>query len=476
MNSTDEICSMDAISLVQGMKSKSLSPVEVASAFIQQTERLEPLLHSFSALAFESALCQARTVESELISGRDPGPLAGLPIGIKDCLYVKGLPTTHGSRVFKDFVPEENDPSVDRIQDAGAVIIGKTNQPEFAYSSVGHNPLFPTTTNPWNVELTPGGSSSGSGSAVAAGQVPVAMGTDRAGSIRIPAAHCGIFGFKPSLGRIPVGLRTDIMAQAGPMARTVADAALLMNVVAGFDARDRYSLPDAGTDWLAAVEQDIRGLRIGYSADFGYAPVDPQVRALVENAVRVFERDLGCSVEEFTPGWQDPWDDFLTLCVSGLNLVQMRAMVEEHGKNISPHVIDAVRYPWRADDFTNANAVKLEIWRRMAALTRQFDLLVTPTVAVPPFPLLMQGPEQIDGQSVRPMEWIPFTFPVNMCGMPAASVPAGWTEKNLPVGLQIIGPRLGDKQVLAAAAAFERAAPWRHRWPDLARSDQGGRA
>jgi aspartyl-tRNA(Asn)/glutamyl-tRNA(Gln) amidotransferase subunit A len=464
----DEICRMEALALMARMRSRELSPVEVVRAFARRTEALEPVLHSFSHLTLDAALARAAEVESALAAGRECGVLAGLPIGVKDLLHVKGVPTSFGSVAFKDVVAPCDDPVVERLHAAGAISLGKTNTPEFGFSSVGHNPAFPTTTNPWNPELTPGGSSSGAGSAVAAGQCPVALGTDRAGSIRIPAAHCGIFGFKPSVGRVPVDVRADAMSQIGPMTRTVADAALLMTAIAGFDARDRLSLPDTGIDWLAEVDRDVRRLRVGYSRDFGYAPVDPQVVEIVDRAVQVFERDLNCTVEPFVPDWDDPWDDFIALCTFGLDLAQVRGLVERHGSRISPHVVDTVRRRWTAEDYTNAEATRRKVWQRMCALTETFDILVTPTVAVPPFPLLMQGPEQIAGRSVRPMEWIPFTFPVNMCGMPAASVPAGWTVRNLPVGMQIIGPRLGDALVLSASAAFERAAPWKHRWPDLA--------
>lgn len=459
---------MGAVPLVAKMRSRELSPVEVVLAFSRRTEELEPVLHSFSSLTLDAALDEARRSEHAIAKGGDIGMLAGLPIGIKDLLNVKGVPTSFGSLRFKDVVAQVDDPVVERVRAAGAISLGKTNTPEFGFSSVGHNPAFPTTTNPWNTTLTPGGSSSGSGSAVAAGQCPVALGTDRAGSIRIPAAHCGIFGFKPSVGRVPVDVRADAMSQIGPMSRTVADAALLMSAIAGFDPCDRLSVPSDGIDWMGCIEGDIRGLRIGYSRDFGYAPVDPAVTAIVDRAVEVFERDLGCTVEPFEPGWQDPWNDFLTLCTFGLDLESIRAMVDLHETEISPHIVDAVRHAWVAEDFTNAEATRRKVWLRMAELMRQFDLLVTPTVAVPPFALLMQGPEQIAGRTVRPMEWIPFTFPVNMCGMPAASVPAGWTPSDLPVGLQIIGPRLADVMVLRACAAFEKAAPWAHRWPPAA--------
>lgn len=464
----DEICAMGAVELVCKMKSKALSPVEVVQAFAQRTEALEPHLHSFSLLTFDRALEQAVEAERAIAAGEAQGVLAGLPVGVKDLLHVKGVATSFGSVALKGGVALTDDPVVERIHAAGAICLGKTHAPEFGFSSVGHSPAFPTTTNPWNIELTPGGSSSGSGSAVAAGQCPVALGTDRAGSIRIPSAHCGIFGFKPSLGRVPVDALSGAMSQIGPMTRTVADAALMMSAMAGYDPRDRLSLPDSGIDWMSEISRDVSGLRIGYSRDWGYAPVSPEVTALVDTAVAVFERELGCTIEPFDAPWEDPWNAFLTLCTFGLDLRQLRGLVDRHGARMSPHLVDAVRQRMTDEDFTEAERVRRHVWDGMVALTRRYDLLLTPTVAVPPFPLLMQGPEQIAGRTVRPMEWIPFTFPVNMCGMPAASVPAGWTARNLPVGMQIIGARLDDALVLRASASFERAVPWKHRWPAIA--------
>jgi len=466
----DSLCRLGATDLVARIRSREISPVDVVRACAARIEETEPVLHAFSVLTIESALERAAAIEARLAAGDAVGPLAGLPIGVKDMIHVRGVPTSFGSVIFRDAIAAEDDPVVERLFAAGAVSLGKTNTPEFAFSSVGHNPAFPPTSNPWNPELTPGGSSSGSGAAVAAGQCPVALGTDRAGSIRIPSAHCGIFGFKPSNGLVPACDGDDSMSTIGPMTRTVADAALLMSVMTGYEPRDRLSIPVAGIEWQTAARGEVRGMRVGFSRDFGYAPVDPLVTAVVEQAARVFERELGCTVEEFTPGWKDPWYDFLTLCTAGLDLGQMRELVDRHAAQMSPHVVDAVRHEWGALDFSGAEATRRRMWKRMVELTRQYDFLLTPTVAIPPFALLSQGPEMIAGRPVRPMEWIPFTFPANMCGMPAASVPAGWTSRGLPVGMQIIGPRFGDTTVLKAAAAFERARPWRDRWPEPSRA------
>ena len=454
-----DLCEVEAVEVARLVRERQVSAAEVVEASLDRMAALEPLLHAFCTPTPEVARAQARAVDDQLARGEPVGPLAGVPLGIKDMQLTKGIRTTFGSRLFADFVPDEDEPAVARVLAAGAVCLGKTNVPEFAFSSVGHNPLFETTTNPWNPALTPGGSSAGSAAAVAAGECSLAFGTDRAGSIRIPAAHCGIFGFKPSRGVVPSAGSDDFMTATGPLARTVADAALMLSVIAGYDDRDPWSVPLPPTDWQA-LDDGIAGLSIGLSLDWGYAPVEPVVREVVSEAASVFELDLGCTVEVAEAGWSDPWDAFLALAVAGIDLAGLRRTVVDRRAEMTPHVVAAIEHPWSAEDVTNANLVRKELYERLRVLHRRFDLLLTPTVAVPPFGLLVQGPEKIDGRMVEPLEWIPFTFPANMTGQPAASLPAGFTPDGLPVGLQLIGRRFEDTTVLRASAAFERAAPW----------------
>jgi aspartyl-tRNA(Asn)/glutamyl-tRNA(Gln) amidotransferase subunit A len=365
------------------------------------------------------------------------------------------------------------------LKAAGAVILGKTNVPEFGYSGVGHNPVFPTTRNPWNLAMTPGGSSAGSGASVAAFVSPFAIGSDGGGSIRIPAAHSGLVGIKASMGRVPLypgckderypGVSSwESLEHIGPMSRTVADSALMLSVIAGPDPRDRLSIPSGDVDWLgAAAPAAMKGLRVAYSADWGYAAVDPEVRRVVGEAVRVFETDLGCIVEEAHPGWEDPAEAFWSLVAMESDLVGMRAMVEGRRKEISPFLLALLDRNWTAEDFTNANMIRKAVANRMWRFMQRYDLLLTPTLAVPPFPVHMQGPEIIEGRMVRAADWLCFTFPMNMTGQPAASVPAGFTSDGLPVGLQITGRHLADASVIGAAAAFEAARPWAGREPSL---------
>jgi aspartyl-tRNA(Asn)/glutamyl-tRNA(Gln) amidotransferase subunit A len=278
------------------------------------------------------------------------------------------------------------------------------------------------------------------------------------------------------MGRIPLypGARDErfpgvsgweSIEHIGPLTRTVADAALMMSVTAGPDMRDRHSLPTADFDWNACLAGGVRGKRAAYSADWGYAAVDPEVRRIVGQAVRIFERDLGCIVEEANPGWDDPASAFFAIMFAESDLKGMREMARKY--RLSSHLADALMIPWTAEDFTNANMARKGVVRKMAQLMSRYELLLTPTLAVPPFPIHMQGPEKIDGRYVRPAEFLAFTFPLNLTGQPAATVPAGWTADGLPVGLQIIGRHLDDPLVLRASAAYEAAAPWRDKWPPL---------
>lgn len=479
MSNAREIGRMDALTLARRVRDRSLSALDVTDATLVRLAVLEPELHAFTTVTAEEALAAARTVDARLAVGEDPGPLAGVPVGIKDLVATAGVRTAMGSPLYRDFVPDEDDIVVERLKAAGAIIIGKTNVPEFGYSGASHNPIGEATRNPWDTSLTPGGSSSGSGAAVAAGIGPFAIGSDGGGSIRVPSALCGLVGFKPSMGRVPLypgcrdprypGLSSwESLEHIGPMSRTVADAALMMQVIAGPDPRDRYSIPAADFDYLAATREDIAGLRIAYSEDWGYAAVDPEVRRVVRVAATVFATEFGCHVEEAHPGWgPEVFAAFWALVAADTDLAGMRRLMQGREHTMSPHLVNLLHHPWTAEDFTNAKMKRLEVCQQLSRLMQTYDLLITPTVAVPPFPLYTQGPEMIEGRMVAPTAWLAFTFPLNMSGQPAVSVPAGFTTEGLPIGLQIVGRHLDDRGVLRAAAAFERARPWAAKWPPL---------
>jgi aspartyl-tRNA(Asn)/glutamyl-tRNA(Gln) amidotransferase subunit A len=477
MTPTEEICRSDAVSIARRVQRRELSPTEVIAAVLAQLERLNPTLNAFCTPTPELARAAAERMEARIMAGEDVGPLAGVPIAIKDLVLTRGIRTVSGCWAYVDFVPEEDDIVVERLQRAGAIILGKTNVSELGYSGLGGNPVFGETRNPWHLDRTSGGSSAGSAAAVAAGIGPFAIGSDGGGSIRIPASFCGLYGFKASFGRVPLypGCRDErfpgvssweSIEHIGPLSRTVADSALLLSVIAGPDDRDRHSIPSADLAWTTPGG-DIAGLRVAYSPDWGYAAVDPEVRAIVDRAVDVFARDLGCAVELANPGFDDPGPAFWTIVALESDLVGMRALADRLGERMTPSLREFLDRRWTAEEFTEAVKARKALTNVMWKFMRHFDLLLTPTLAVPAFAVGAPGPRRIAGRAVGPADWTPFTAPLNLTGQPAATVPAGWTSEGLPVGMQIIGRHLADATVLRASAAFEAAAPWSTRWPPV---------
>lgn len=473
---TNEICRMSATEIRANIVAKALSPVEVTDAVLERIESLDPAIRAFCTVTSDPARATARRIEDAVVRGEPLGPLAGIPVSVKDLLFTEGVRTAGGSWAYRDFTPAEDDVAVERIAQAGGVIVGKTTVPEFGYSGTSVNAVSPPARNPWDLDLTPGGSSSGSAAAVAAGMGPLTLGSDGGGSVRIPASFCGLFGMKPSMGRVPLypGCRDprypgfsswESLEQLGPLTRTVADAALLLSVIAGPDPRDRHSIPVTDVTWEGSPERVGTGLKIAYSEDWGYAPVDQEVRAIVRTAARVFADELGCVVEEVDPAWADPAESFWGLVVASTDLVGMRRMAFDLGDKMSPHLLDMLSRHWSADEIGAADLARKDITLRMAALMSRYDVLLTPTVGTTAFPLGPQFPDQIDGTPAGSLDLITFASPMNMTGQPAASVPAGWTASGLPVGLQIVGPHLGDSVVMDAARAFEQVRPWAQRWP-----------
>ncbi len=454
--------------VADAVRSGQCTAVSLIEAAIGRLESLDEVLHTFCTPTPELALERAAHLDAALAAGRPLGPLAGVPYGVKDLLCTKDVRTTSGSVAYRDFLPVEDDIAVERCSGAGAISLGKTNVSEFGYSATGQNPLFPTTVNPWDRSLTPGGSSAGSAAAVAAGIVPFALGSDGGGSVRVPAGFTSLVGFKPSMGRVPVypGCRDarypgisgwESIEHIGPICRTVVDVATVMTILAGPDPRDRHSIPCGDVTWATAVQPAPRtGLRVAYSAGFGYLPVDSEVQSVVGSAVEQLESQLGCVVTEADPGWGDPGGSFLALIMAETDLTGMRQMAAAIGDDMSPHLVAMLTTPWTAQDFTDANIWRKSVVNQMARFMNDFDVLVTPTAAVPPFRTGIQGPTVIDGQQVADTSWFGFMWPANLTGQPAISVPAGLTRTGLPVGMQIVGRHLDDTTVLRLAAEWER--------------------
>jgi aspartyl-tRNA(Asn)/glutamyl-tRNA(Gln) amidotransferase subunit A len=467
----NDLAWLPALELAGLIRNKTVSPVEVVDAVLARVERLNPRLNAFCTVTAEDARETAAAAEVAVMTGGPLPPLHGVPFSVKDVVFTRRVLTTGGSRLFADHVPEEDAVVVERLKGAGAILIGKTNTPEFGHKGVTDNPLFGTTRNPWNPELTPGGSSGGAGAAVAAGLGPLAVGTDAGGSIRIPASFCGIYGLKPSFGRVPSYPKFPGwygVSVTGPMTRTVRDAALMLDVIAGPDDRDRHSLPvDAGGSYLAACDAGIAGLSVAWSLDLGYARVDPEVEELCRDAAERFET-LGCHVEVVTPSWEDPEEIFRVMGAAEMHAAWGQAMVE--GENRLDRTFTALLRFGRTigiEAYLDAARRREDLWTDVQRFLARFDLLITPTVAVPPFGVDRPGVKEINGHAISPLGWLPFTFPFNVTGQPAATVPVGFTRAGLPVGLQIVGRRHGEHVVLAASAAFEVAAPWVARRPPV---------
>lgn len=470
---------MSATELAAAIRAKEISPVEVTDAVLMRIERLNPAINAFVTVTDDIAREQSRAAEAAVMRGEELGPIHGVPYSIKDLTPTKGIRTTSGSKLFEYNMPTQDAVFVERLRGAGGVIVGKTNTPDLGAKCTTDNKIFGPTRNPWALDLTPGGSSGGAAAAVAVGMAPLAEGSDHAGSIRCPASLCGLVGLKPSDGRVPFYPNNmfwqPVTICNGPITRTVADAALMLDVMAGPDDRDPRSLSDGARGFSAAAAgtPSIAGMRVGYLRDLGCVPIDPAVSEVCETAVAAFT-ELGCNVEQERTDFSD------TVQAYGLINATRRAattdpFLPERADDLDREVV------WRAElagsktatDLGKAVIVQTSAYERVRGLLQRYDVLLTPTTPTPAFPVEVGDtggfPLEIAGVKINNVfEQLALTFLFNLTGHPAISVPAGWTHDGLPVGLQIIGPWRDDAAVLRAAAAYERARPWRDRWPTLA--------
>ena len=481
-----DLCWLPAVEVARLVRRRVVSPLEVVDAHLAEIVRRNPSLNAYVILLADEARDAAHRAERAVMAGAPLGPLHGVPVALKDLFDFKaGVRNTFGSRPLADFVSTTTSTCVQRLERAGAIVLGKTNSAEFGHKATTDNPLFGPTSTPFCLGKNAGGSSGGSAAAVAAGLASLALGSDGAGSVRIPAALCGAFGLKPSYGRVASAARPNAFrshtpfAQNGPLARSVADAALMLQVLAGPDPRDPLSLPHEDQDYLAATRRPIRGLRVAYSPDLGIFPVDPVVAAVVAEALGAFVeagahvepvrvrierhqselsgvllRQVGLMLADVFEGFKARGLDLLGAHRSELSL-ELVGLVEL-GQNVSG--LEA-----RRDD-----TLRTEVLDAIQDVFVHHDVLVTPTLGVPAVDNAGQGqtvgPREVNGQTVEPLLGWCLTYPFNFTGHPAASVPAGVTADGLPIGLQIVGRRFDDAGVLAASAAFERARPWQHRY------------
>ena len=459
-----DLTQLTANELIQLYRTGQASPVEAMQQVLERVERVDPIINAFILVDADAGMDAARVSEARWMAhratGAPVGAVEGVPTSIKDILWTKGWPTLRGSRAIDPDQPwEEDAPSVGRLRAAGAAMFGKTTTPEFGCKAETNSPLTGISRNPWDPTKTPGGSSGGTAAAVAAGLGPLSMGTDGAGSVRIPAAFCGNVGMKASFGRVPAYPLSPFgtVAHVGPHTMSVTDCALLMNVVAQPDPRDWMSLPYDRVDYLEGLDTGIRGLRVAYSPTLGYADVDPEVAALVDAAVRELEA-LGAIVDQVDPGFEDPLD-----ISTGLWFVASKTVYESLGPE-GQAVTDpdfaaqaAQGAEFSAQDVQLLTLKRNALGTSMRLFMTQYDVLVTPAVAIPAFEARPAGAVPMTPESM--LSWTPFSYPFNLTQQPAITVPCGLTSAGLPVGLQIVGRAHDDVTVLRAARAYESAHP-----------------
>jgi aspartyl-tRNA(Asn)/glutamyl-tRNA(Gln) amidotransferase subunit A len=450
--------------LQRAFRTRQLSPVEALEAQLGRIREHNLSINAFTLLDEEGATRAARASEARWQRGQPMGPLDGVSYTVKDNLMVAGYPFRRGSRTTPDTPAKENSPIVARCQEAGAVFLGLTAMPEFGIGPVTISPLTGVTRNPWDIRKQAGGSSGGAAAAVAAGFATFSVASDAGGSIRIPAALTGTVGFKPTGGRVPMypASTAGALSCNGPITHRVEDAALVLNLAARPDTRDPAALPPDGADYVAGLQGGIKGWKIAMSLTLGYArKVHPELAAAVRAAAKVLE-SLGAIVEERDPGIEDPIGPYLTLLQAGLRYAFRNATAEQNAL-LSPVVQEILAGPEvPLADYLQAQEHCQALARRLHAFHKDYDLLITPTVAWPAFAAELHGPAEFESFS-NPRAWVPFTSLFNLTQQPAMTIPAGLTDEGLPMGLHIVGPRMGDASVLRAAAAFQAARPFQQR-------------
>jgi amidase len=457
----DDLCFLPATELATRIRKRELSAIEVMIAHLARIDRVNPHVNAIVTLLPEQALAGARDADAARARGETLGPLHGLPIAHKDLELTRGIRTTFGSPLYRDFVPERSSLLVERLQGAGAITIGKTNTPEFGAGSQTYNEIFGATHNPYDLSKTCGGSSGGAAVALAAGLLPIADGSDVGGSLRNPAAFCNVVGFRPSPGRVPsypAMMAWWNLSVVGPMARTVGDVALMLSAIAGPDRRVPISIPEDGARFTAPLQRDFSGTRVAWSADLGGLPIDPRIAA-VHGAQRDTFAALGCTLDDATPDFRDAdaifkgWRAWRTEASYG-------ALIAEHGALFKETIRDEARV---GAQLTGPQLARLEVARaalyeRVCTFLDTYEFLICPVTQVPPFDIQRRYVTEINGEPLASyIDWMRSCYFISVLGLPAISVPCGFTADGLPVGLQIVGRPRDDWGVLQLAHAFEQA-------------------
>ncbi|MDX1433196.1 MAG: amidase, partial [Gammaproteobacteria bacterium] len=459
------------------LRDREVGAEELVRHHLEQIERVNPRVNAFVTVHADEALDRAREADSKLAAGEEPGILHGLPIGVKDLFLTRGMRTTFGSPIHAGHVPDEDSLIVERERRAGAIILGKTNTPEFGAGAQTFNPVFGATRNPYDTTLTCGGSSGGSAVALACGMVPLADGSDFGGSLRAPAAWCNVVGMRPSPGRVPsypTRLGWSTLSVHGPMARTVADVALFLSAVAGPDARSPIAIEQPGSLFAGALERDFRGARVAWSRDLGYLPVDPAINAVCDAQRGVFEA-LGCELVDTQPDLRGASEIFKTLRAAKF-AVDRRDELATHRHLIKETIVRNAEEGFALAGLatTEAEERRTRLWHRVREFMRTYPFMIWPVNPVPPFPVEQETLMEVAGVKMQSyVDWGALRHVVSVLGLPAISVPCGFTEQGLPVGLQIVGRHHADFEVLQLAHAFEQATELWRRHPPLAVAEGG---
>ena len=466
------ICFLNAAEIANKIRKGEISAVETMEAHLAQIERINPQVNAIVTLVPELALEEARKADEKQAKGGNIGPLHGLPIAHKDLVPTKGIRTTFGSLVFQDFIPEEDALLVERLREGGAIMLGKTNTPEFGAGSQTFNQVFGVTRNPYDLSKTCGGSSGGAAVSVACRMLPIADGSDLGGSLRNPTNYCNVVGFRPSVGRVPSWPNEsgwNSFAVDGPIARTVEDTALMLSVLAGPDSRSPICLPESGSIFLKSLERNLKGVRIAWSPDLGGLPVDSLVTETLEAQRHVFE-DLGCVVEEGFPDFSDADEIFKTFRAWFYEL-KLASLLPEHREKIKETVIWNIESGMKLSgpELGRAEVKRTALFHRVREFMQDYDFLALPVSQVPPFPVEQEYVSEINGlQMGTYLDWMRSCYFISVTGQPAISVPCGFTAEGLPVGLQLVGRPQDDLGVLQLANAFEKATGFYKTIPDLA--------
>jgi amidase len=470
MDNTAELCFLTAIELTQRIRTRDLSCVEVMEAHLRQIERVNPQVNAIVTLAPEQALAQARAADAALRRSDAVGPLHGLPVAHKDLVQTKGMRTTFGSPIYADFVPDVDDLIVTRIRNAGAILIGKTNTPEFGAGSQTFNPVFGATRNPYDLSKTCGGSSGGAAVALACGMLPIADGSDTGGSLRNPASFCNVVGFRPSPGRVPScsdRAAWQTLSVPGPMARTVADAALLLSAMAGPHPCSPIALQKPGAHFRQPLDRDFHGVRVAWSRTASGLPIDPEVTAVLEQARPVLEA-IGCIVEETEPDFTGADEAFKVWRAWGYEQ-KLGELADTHRDRLKETILWEIEQgrALTGPQIGRAERLRTALYHRMRRFMQTYEFLALPVVQVPPFPIEQPYVTEINGVPMDTyIDWMRSCYYISITGFPAISVPAGFTRDGLPVGLQLVGRHRNDFGVLQLAHAFEQATGhWRRRPP-----------